>query len=267
MKKSIKLMAIIIAVSTFVVTGCGKNNKKVVEHKTDNNIIENEDIGNATLKDTKSLTAEYTVPSSNEDEDDEKKKVLVVFKSYIENDKIFAIVTGYDEKEQKIWTYKTGSFPVAQNDNFDLLGTYEDRIFLKENNYLNILTAKNGKIIYRTADLEVAPAYLGFGRKHDKKNLDNYKDYFFIMGTDAMGIGCKKIFALDYETGKIVKTYDLPEAYSNYEYETKIVDGAPLDIYIEFTKYTTENTNKNKTGFFATDILDSNFKAKEIVIK
>ena len=267
MKKSIKLMAILIAISTIVVTGCGKNNKKVVEHKTDNNIIEEDDYENATLKDTKSLTVEYTIPNSNEDEEDEKKKLLVVFKTYIRNDKIFAVVKGYDDKEKAIWAFKTIESPIAQNDNFDLLGTYEDRIFLKENNYLNILTAKNGKIIYRTADLGVAPAYLGFGRKNDKKNPDNYKDYFFIMGTDAMGIGCKKIFALDYETGKIVKTYDLPEAYSNYEYETKTVDGAPLDIYIEFTKYTTENTNKNKTGFFATDILDKDFKAKEIVIK
>lgn len=268
MKKSFKLMAIIIAVSTIVVTGCGKNDKKVVEHKTNSEPVVTDDYADdATLKDTKSLTAKYTIPNSNENEESEEKKVLVVFKTYIKNEKTFAIIRGYDENDKLLWATKTNKYPVAQDDNFELMGTHEDRIIYRENNNFIVITAKNGKFVTRSGDLGATPVYLGFGRKYDKTGSDNYKDYIFVMVSNVAGMGCDKIIAYDYETGFKAKVYDLPEAYENYEYETKTVMGAPLDVYIEFTKYTTKNTNKNKTGFFVTDILDRSFKAKEIVIK
>ena len=271
MKKIFKLMAIIIVVSTLAVTGCGKKSNKVVEHNTSNENIEvKDDLENATLLDTKSYNAEYISEPEGNAEDAVYKKVFVVFKRYVSDEKEFAIIKGYDNNDKVMWTYKTEKIEAGgQGDGFDLLGgtsDYEEssNVIIRENANVTILDAKTGKK-QNSFKLDHSNAkLLGTARKIENNGNGDYKDYIFVAGLYLPTDGIKKIYAIDMETYKVVKTVELPEEYMDYSYETKEVD---TDIYIEFEKYTAMENVNNKYGFYITDVLNKNFKAKEIVIK
>lgn len=259
MKKIIKLMTIIIVVSTFVVTGCGKKNNKVVEHDTSKEVIEsNEDIGNATLIDTQTY-------------DDKEHKINVIFKLYgAKNDDEeatgeFAIVKGYDSHDKLIWSYKTDIGPAMQNEIYELLGGYDGKVFVREyvekeeKNYINVLDASTGKSITKI-DGYVNPRFIGGASKIDTKTSES-TEYLFFMDQNILNMGCTKIGAYDIKTLKLVKIVTI----DNFEYadvNIKVVDGAPTDKYISF-KYVQDAGHKfDSFGFFVTEILKDNFNIK-----
>lgn len=258
MKKLFKLMALIIVASTFVVTGCGKKDNKVVEHDTNKEVIEDkEDIGNASLIDTKTYDAKDL-------------KMSVVFKLYGEHNADdtaggeFAIVKGYDSNDKLMWSYKTVTGPAIQNESYDLLGGYEGKVFVREyvekeeKTYINVLDVVTGKSITKI-DGFVNPLYIGNATKIDTKTSES-EEYLFFIDQNILNIGCTKIAAYDTKTLKLAKEVSkLPESLQYAEVEVKVVDGAPTDKYIKFTINPIGGGIKDYIEFFVTEIFKDNF--------
>ena len=251
MKKFIKLFTVMIAIiSLMSAVGCSKEKTNVKKHNINSNTEINSVDEKGTLADTKTY-------------DDKENSILVVFKRYTNNGETYAIIKGYEKNDKQIWSYSTSRAKDNDVAPFELLDGEEDKVIIKEDNNLVILNTKDGKTITKLENIGSSLVYIGKVRNFI--NNDSYNDYYIIGKKANMG-GLTNLIAIDYNTYKVVKDVKLPEDYSIYEYKMKVIEGAPTDIYLEFTKYTVNLDADNTTGFMVTDIFKNDFKAKTIEI-
>jgi len=249
MKKFINTFIVLVAImSLMTAVGCSNNNN-VKKHNIDSNNLNSID-DNDTLVDTKTY-------------DDKDNSLLIVFKRYTNNRKTYATIKGYEKKDKEVWSYSTSRTDDETISPYELLDGEEDKVIIKENNNIVILNTKDGKTISRIDNVGSSLVYIG--KVRNLNDLENTNDYY-IIGKKSDMDGLTNLIAIDCNTYKIAKDVKLPEDYSTYEYKMKVVDGAPTDIYLEFSKYTVKLDADNTTGFMVTDIFKNDFKAKTIEI-
>ena len=197
MKKLMKLIAIVIIVTSLV--GCNKKENDVKVHELESNVTEekisyNSGEGKESIENNLVETNSFT---------DENNHTIIYRKYNIESDGMtFSTITVLDKNDKELWKHTTNTVEDLQFSKYQLLGVTSNRVYFKDGEDLSILDTETGKEVKRIKNL---------GNVLEMKDLSEKVIVFKREGIANIS----KIYVITSDTNEVSYTYTMPEKYDS----------------------------------------------------